>query len=128
MATKTKMERSRKVLQAERDRIIGLKAMVALPPSAANGKIDAIADLSSPTQHPADLGTETFERAKDLSILASLEGQLTDLDRALDRLDRGTYGVCEACGQPIADARLEALPASRFCIRDQAAAERQLSA
>lgn len=128
MASEPKSERERLLLQRERERIIDIKTSLLVPESGANGKVDAIADLSSPTQHPADLGTETFERAKDLSILASLDGQLADLDRAMERLERGRYGVCEACGERISDARLEALPATRFCLPDQAAAERRLSA
>lgn len=128
MASQARSQRERLVLQRERDRIVALKSSLLVPESGANGKVDAIADLSSPTQHPADLGTETFERAKDLSILASLDTQLADLGRAMDRLERGLYGVCEACGKPIGEARLEAMPATRFCLRDQAAAERRLSA
>jgi len=44
---------------------------------------------------------------------------------AAHRLDRGTYGTCQACGRPIGDERLEALPATRFCVEDQAKAERE---
>ena len=85
-----------------------------------------LSELSSIDQHQADVGTETFEREKDLSILEQVEAELDDIEHALGRLDDGTYGVCEACGEPIDDARLEAMPAARFCIKDQAAAEEEL--
>jgi RNA polymerase-binding transcription factor len=44
---------------------------------------------------------------------------LEDVDRALRALDNGTYGICESCGEPISPDRLDAYPASRFCLEDQ---------
>lgn len=85
-----------------------------------------LSELSGADQHQADVGTETFEREKDLSILEQVEAELTDVARALERINEGTYGLCEACGQPIADERLEAVPAARFCLEDQAEAEREI--
>ncbi|MFN2504479.1 MAG: TraR/DksA C4-type zinc finger protein [Acidimicrobiales bacterium] len=87
-----------------------------------------LAELSNMDQHQADVGTETFEREKDLSILEGVEAELADIERALERLNDGTYGVCEACGRPIDEDRLEAVPAARLCLDDQAAAERQARA
>lgn len=118
----------RAVLDFERERIIALKSVLALSEIAEHGEADTISEFSGHNQHPADLGTDAFERSKDLSILASLDDQLRELDRALERVERGTYGRCEACGEAILLARLEALPASRFCLKDQAAAERAVSA
>jgi RNA polymerase-binding transcription factor DksA len=87
---------------------------------------ESLSELSSSDQHPGDIGSETFEREKDLSILEQVEAELADVAHALERLDQGTYGICEACGQPIGDERLEALPAARFCLKDQALAEREV--
>ena len=89
---------------------------------------DSLGELSHMDQHQADVGTETFEREKDLSILENVEAELADIEHALGRLDDGTYGTCEACGRPIDEARLEALPVTRLCLDDQAAAERQARA
>ncbi len=86
---------------------------------------DSLSELSSVDQHQADVGTETFDRERDLSILERVEAELVDVEHALRRLDEGTYGLCEACGQPISDDRLEAQPAARFCVEDQAKAERE---
>lgn len=80
---------------------------------------DQVSELSTYDQHQADLGSETFEREKDISILESLEAELADLETALRKLDEGTYGTCEACGKPIPAERLEAVPAARFCLQDQ---------
>ena len=89
---------------------------------------DSLGELSHMDQHQADVGTETFEREKDLSILENVEAELADIEHALARLNDGTYGTCEACGRPIDEARLEAMPATRLCLEDQAAAERQAKA
>ena len=89
---------------------------------------ESLGELSSSDQHMADIGTETFEREKDLSILEQVEAELADVEHALRRLDDGTYGTCEACGKVIDDARLEALPAARFCLEDQGLAEREARA
>jgi RNA polymerase-binding transcription factor DksA len=51
----------------------------------------------------------------DLSVLAEVEGELADVERALQRLDEGTYGTCVVCGQRVGDDRLEADPTSSRC-------------
>jgi RNA polymerase-binding transcription factor DksA len=91
----------------------------------AESEDESLSELSSLDQHQADVGTETFNRERDLSILERVEAELADIEHALRRLDEGTYGLCEACGQPIGDERLEAMPAARFCLKDQALAERE---
>jgi len=70
-------------------------------------------DLTHYDQHPADQGSELFEREKDLAILEQLETDLAEIEAALRRLDEGTYGVDEVTGEPIDPERLEALPAAR---------------
>ncbi|MGH2721586.1 MAG: TraR/DksA C4-type zinc finger protein [Actinomycetota bacterium] len=89
---------------------------------------ESVSELSSYDQHPADMGSETFERTKDLSILAAVQAELDDVERAFRRLEAGTYGTCDACGNPIEKARLDAIPTARFCLADQARAEREAGA
>ena len=62
---------------------------------------------------PADQGSETFEREKDISILEGLESDLAEIEAALQRLDDGSYGIDEITGEPIVPERLEALPTAR---------------
>lgn len=81
-------------------------------------------DLPSADQHPGDVGTEAFERTKDVSIRASIERRLTDVQDALARLDGDRYGICQSCGEPIDPERLSARPEVRFCLDDQERAER----
>src|SRR2546423_9277769 len=115
---------ARQRLVEEKERLEGVKATFDDEHLEDESESEAISELASYDQHQADVGTETFEREKDLSILERIEAELNDVDHALRRLDEGTYGVCEACGKPIGEERLEAMPAARFCLNDQAQAER----
>lgn len=84
---------------------------------------DGLAGQSVTGQPSSVSGTEAFDRERDLAIVERVEAQLRGIQAALERLDAGTYGVCEACGKPIEDARLEAVPAARFCEADQRRSE-----
>jgi RNA polymerase-binding protein DksA len=110
-------ETPRRRLLEERARLTGMRS--SLQETAA----DTGSEFCSADQHPADTGTDTFERSKELAILERTERQLVDVDRALDRLERGGYGICEACGEPIGATRLSARPAARLCLGDQELAE-----
>lgn len=64
----------------------------------------------------ADAGTFTFERERDLSLSNNIKDLMDKVDSAMRKLDEGTYGVCERCGNAIDKARLQALPYSVLCI------------
>ena len=84
--------------------------------------IDGTADAQDDhDQSPADGGSDTFEREKDLSILEELEAELAELEAALRRIDDGTYGIDEVTGAPIAPERLDAVPAARTNVDTDAA-------
>jgi DnaK suppressor protein len=72
----------------------------------------------------ADAGTATFERERDLSLTNNIRDLTEKIDRALDRIDQGTYGLCERCGKPIEKARIKALPYATLCLKDKQAQER----
>lgn len=115
-------------LDEERARLEGIRDGYDEEGLTSESESENLAELSTADQHQADIGTETFERERDLSILEQVEAELADVEHALRRLDEGTYGTCEACGRPIGDERLEALPAARFCLADQARAEQDARA
>jgi RNA polymerase-binding protein DksA len=73
----------------------------------------------------ADAGTATFEREKELSIEQNVRDLIQKIDRALKRIDDGTYGICEVCGKPIEKARIKALPYVDLCIKDAQARSRR---
>ncbi|HVM10816.1 MAG TPA: TraR/DksA C4-type zinc finger protein [Acidimicrobiales bacterium] len=116
-------EHMRDRLAEERERLEGLRQEYSA--LREESEEDGLQELSSVDQHQADTGTETFERSKDLSILDEVEAELGEIEYALRRLDEGTYGTCEACGKQIPDERLDAMPATRFCVDDQALAEQE---
>ncbi|MDQ4133725.1 MAG: TraR/DksA C4-type zinc finger protein [Actinomycetota bacterium] len=119
---------ARERLLAERARLEGVRENFADEHLGDESERESLAELSSFDQHEADIGTETFEREKDLSILEQVEAELADVEHAIRRLDEGTYGTCEACGRPISPERLEAMPATRLCHEHQLEAEREARA
>jgi DnaK suppressor protein len=85
------------------------------------GIVEASQDVSTDDEHDPDGATIAYERAQVTAFLEQARTHLADLDLAEERLQSGTYGVCERCGQPIGAARLEARPAARTCITCAAA-------
>jgi RNA polymerase-binding protein DksA len=66
--------------------------------------------------HPGDMATSTFDRELDATLEGNEERLLQAIDAALQRIEDGTFGICQNCGQPIAAERLEALPWTTRCI------------
>ena len=91
--------------------------------SFASTQSDSSGDVGLDDE-PADAGTATFEREKDLSIENNVRDLLHKIDRALKRMDDGTYGICDICGKPIEKARVKALPYVDLCIKDAQAQSR----
>jgi YteA family regulatory protein len=79
------------------------------------GLRDTLQELSMYDNHPADIGTETFERSKDLGLRDLARVQLGKIEEALEKIEKGTYGICEGCGKGIPESRLEAVPATTLC-------------
>ncbi len=73
----------------------------------------------------ADAGTATFERERDLSIENNVRDLQGKVERALARIDGGTYGICDRCGKAIEKARVKALPYVDLCIKDARAQSRR---
>lgn len=64
----------------------------------------------------ADSAQVAAEQGENMSLAVALRDQLADVEGALQRMDDGTYGLCSVCGKEISAARLEAMPATPFCI------------
>ena len=79
-------------------------------------RLDATGDLSSMPIHMADLGTDNYEQEFALGLMDSERKLLQETDDAMQRIEQGAYGICEATGKPIAKARLEAKPWARYCV------------
>jgi YteA family regulatory protein len=82
----------------------------------ADAMRSATGELSMIDNHPADIGTELFERGKDLALNDNAQEHLKEVLLALEKLDSGTYGLCEVCHKPIPYQRLEAIPWAAACV------------
>lgn len=114
---------ARRNLSEERVRLQGLRESLENDHLRDERGLDSGADLSHVHQHLGDTASDAFEREKEFSILEQVQAELAAVDRALRRLDAGTYGTCDVCGASIADERLAVMPAARFCIGHQGDAE-----
>jgi DnaK suppressor protein len=86
---------------------------------------EASGSLSNAPMHPADLGTDAFEQEVSLGLLENQTGMLGALAEAFRRVDAGTYGRCERCGQPVGKERLKAVPLTPYCFACAQAVERE---
>ncbi len=75
--------------------------------------------------HLADDATDIAEQERDLALIGTLQERMREVDRALERLEAGTYGICDNCNQPIPPERLEARPFSALCVNCQSLVDRQ---
>ena len=81
-------------------------------------------EIAGYSLHMADSGTDNFDRDFALSLLSSDQDAIYEIEEALKRIERNTYGVCELTGKSIPKARLEAIPWTRFTVQAQAQLER----
>jgi RNA polymerase-binding protein DksA len=115
------LDHFRSELQSERQRLAAALESV----NHAGSLTDETGDLSTgPGDHLADSATETFMRELDAGLGDNAEHLLAEIEAALDRIERGTYGICVVCGRPIGRERLEALPYATLCIDDKRKQER----
>lgn len=114
---------ARRLLDAERARLEEIRDAAGRHLEAA--ATSAQAELSLVDPHPTDAASDLEERETHQATDELVEADLREVDAALARLEAGGYGICEACGKAIGDARLEALPTARLCIEDQARVEQQ---
>ena len=81
-------------------------------------------EMAGYSLHMADSGTDNFDRDFALSLLSSDQDAIYEIEEALKRIEKNTYGVCELTGKPIPRARLEAIPWTRFTVQAQAQLEK----
>jgi len=84
---------------------------------------DRLADSAGDDQ--ADAGTKTFEREHEMSLANNARDMLDQIERALAKIEDGTYGVCESCGNAIGKGRLQAFPRATLCVSCKEREERR---
>jgi len=118
---KRDLQRFRKLIEDERQRVLQRLGMI-------EEEIQGLAANQSRNQsysnHMADVGTDAMEQEQAFMHASQGTDYLMALEEALRRVEKGTYGVCEECGDKIPPRRLEAFLAARLCVKCQSRAER----
>jgi DnaK suppressor protein len=118
--TEAELKKVRQQLQSD---IAGLTADISEAESAIAARLgDAAVDAGD---DPADAGAKTYEREHELALTENARELLALGERALARMDDGTFGVCDSCGQPIGKARLQAFPHATLCVACKQREERR---
>jgi RNA polymerase-binding protein DksA len=109
----------RPLLEEERRRIVS--ALAHLHDDGSRSMEDELGALTGRGQdnHLGDMGSVTFDRELDEGLEEGAQQKLAQIDRAIAKLDDGTYGQCERCGREIGEERLRARPWATLCIDDQ---------
>ena len=123
---KEKLEFFKKLLVEKRSELMD-QLLIIKETSFKNTMKESSGDNSSYSFHMADQGTDSQEREKAF-MFAHREGRLIyHIDEALERIEKGIYGLCHECGKSISSERLEAVPHSRLCIKCKSTEENQKS-
>lgn len=109
--TKKQLRTLTEALHAEREELLDQVAELSAEAGVDRWRTDGSGD------DPADRGTASSERETAATLSDHARRLLNDIDEALRRVDEGTYGVCERCGENIGYDRLEAIPAASLCVR-----------
>ena len=110
------LEAFREVLHALRARLRGdLDQMT--DEALRRHQPDSSGNLSNVPLHMADVGTENYDQEFTLGLIENEQGTLELVHEAIGRIEAGTFGRCQECGEPIAKPRLQALPYTRHCIQ-----------
>ena len=118
-------------LKAYMDRLLALRARLRgdvsqmADATLKKSRTEGNGDLSSMPIHMADIGTDNFEQEFTLSLMESEEATLENIEAALERVEDGTYGLCEECGVKIPRKRLDAIPYTSLCVKCASQLERQ---
>lgn len=107
------LEGIRAALQAERDELRAQLDTLTATPRDPMGSVSFGKRVGEGT-------SQAVERIAQVSAAQALDAKLGDVERALQKLDEETYGVCDVCGGPIGDERLEAIPSAGRCVDDAA--------
>lgn len=109
----TKISALEEALVAERERVLG---EIAEFEREGQKTLSDVSGENNYRDHMADQGSATFSRELDMTLEERARESLEQIERALARIAEGTYGVCVRCGDPIPEARLEAVPEADLCI------------
>jgi DnaK suppressor protein len=108
-------DKFKNLLLSEREKITGEISRLS-EDTLSSSQRDSSGDLSGYSLHMADVGTDTFQRDLQLGLVSKEQEILYKVDEALQRIENGTYGKCDSCGEPIKESRLKAVPFAKLCV------------
>ena len=112
--SKKELKEYRKMLLARRAQLLG--DVEKLEGEALNTGSDSAGDLSTLPLHMADMGTDSNEQDITLGLMESENEELQEIEEALERIDDGTFGICDECDKVIPKTRLNAIPWALLCV------------
>ncbi len=119
------LEAFRRILLEKREQIVGSMGTMQNEALRKN-RSDAAGDLSMMPIHMADIGTDAYEQEFTIGLIENQHETLKEIDAALERLQQGTFGICEATHKPIAKARLKVKPWARYTLAYKRALEEKM--
>lgn len=114
-----------KMLEEEKRELLDVVERLTGPGGLESPRDEASMELSAYDNHPADYGSEMYERSKDLGLLETTRAQIAEIEEAQRSIAEGNYGYCRSCGQAIPEKRLLALPSTRLCVQCKREMEEQ---
>lgn len=117
----------KKVLLSLREKVVG-NVNSLHGEALGKNRQEAAGDLSNVPFHMADLGTDNYERDIMIHLMENETEAVRSIDTALEKIEKGIFGVCEVCSKKISKARLYALPHAKLCIECQKKEEAEAGA
>lgn len=122
----SKMALKKPEVEKFKKRLLELRAQISRTFKGTSAEVKTPDESTGYSQHQADQGTDDFDRTINMELSEREFGMLRQIDRALEKIDDGTYGVCDISGEDIPIARLEAVPYATMTVKSQDKLEKGL--
>lgn len=122
--TKKELDQYKQQLLTQREKISGEVGRLTKDYLRKNS-MDSSGDISSHPFHMADAASGSFDTEFNIGLASSEQDLLFQIDHALERIEDGSYGMCEKCGEPISKNRLKAVPFAKYCMKHQEIQEKE---
>lgn len=115
-----------KEVEAFKMRLLEMKRQLGLSLKSVSDDVKTSEESKGYSQHQADEGTDDFGQTISIEVSSKEQGIVRQIDRALEKIDEGTYGICDVSGEPIPIKRLEAIPYATMTVSAQEKLEKGL--
>lgn len=122
---RNRLQRLQALLEQDKRELLAVVDRLTGPGGLESPQDEADRELSAYDNHPADYGSQLYERSKDLGLLEAVRLQIAEIDEAQEAILAGNYGICQNCGESIPEQRLLALPSTVLCVKCKRETERE---